>query len=105
MRSGEVCPAASSSSPLCDDEVLWVGVRDSHSIESFPPISSSPDYYKFHAETATTPYTRRTLTALSTRSVAKETTMAEDFLVTPKPPPELNIPPSPNTVKVSCVDR
>jgi hypothetical protein len=31
--------------------------------------------------------------------------MADEHLVAPKPPPELNIPASKNTVKVSCIDR
>ncbi|EME41808.1 hypothetical protein DOTSEDRAFT_74015 [Dothistroma septosporum NZE10] len=30
--------------------------------------------------------------------------MTDNFLTTPKPPPELNIPASTNTVKVSCID-
>ena len=32
-------------------------------------------------------------------------TMSDKFLVPPKPPPELNIPSSKSTVKVSCIDR
>lgn len=42
---------------------------------------------------------------LRIHSLAADLIMSDHFLVPPKPPPELKIPASKNTVKVSCIDR